>query len=185
MDRSRLQGNRGVAVDQSSGRESPEVARQADRGKDRLRLIGGLSSPGWVGAVVVPNVGQAPHLLQCEHGVQGMASSLDVLLATEEQHRASRVDDVLPPASGGDGKVDHGIDRVQSAVGDIEDDRLLAVRARGLHPAFAAESDTTPKASQMQLPKYWRPATSTMNGVGTAEKGLAIRSLVGSPGSRT
>ncbi len=32
-----------------------------------------------------------------------------------------------------------------------------------------------PNASQAQFPYHWRPPASTRNGVGTAEKGFAIR----------
>src|SRR3990170_6672305 len=84
-----------------SAAQVPERTRQPEVSEDRLGFIERLAPPRRAELVRIPDVRELP-----AHGgrhraapweITRPAPSVDVLLRPEEQHRASRVANILPP----------------------------------------------------------------------------------------
>jgi hypothetical protein len=89
----------------------PERAFQPDRFEDACHL-GGAGAPGFNGQpVAVPGDGQRPQLVErherAARQTVRLAPLVHGLFRPEEEHRGSRVNDVVPPVRGRNGEVDH------------------------------------------------------------------------------
>ena len=139
-----------------------------------------------VHAVVVPALRKRPHLIE-GHGLSRghcvpVAPALDALFRPEEEDRGSGKDDVGVPAAEWHGEVCDGLPP-DAGVRHCESGRLPRICEDGLDAGVGLEQGRDAEASQAQFAQYRHPLTCTRNGVGTPEKGQAIR-MVFAPGSR-
>src|SRR5262245_32864437 len=92
----------------ASLRNSPEIAAEPDAVEDRSVLLACVGLPPRVEAVVPPRfreMGELPDRDRCPLR-PAPEPAVDVLFRPEEVHRASGVDDVVPPVSRGDEAVE-------------------------------------------------------------------------------
>ena len=87
--------------------------------------------------------------------------AIDVLFRPEEIHRASGVDDVVPPLGCGDEAVEDECVVVRLSVSYLERDRLAAVgHDASIRPSLWKAAQM-PKASHAQLAYHHRPSAGT------------------------
>ena len=105
----------------------PERPGQSGTREHGLRFVERESPPASLEAPPVPRFRDRPHLLRREHRslaqAAALAPSMYMLFRPEEEHRASREDDVLPPARGGHGEVHDRIGRDECSVTNGEPER--------------------------------------------------------------
>src|SRR5580765_2052068 len=111
----------------SLAREPPERPRQSRALEHGLSLVGCEAPPASLEASPMPRFRDRPHLLRREHGAlpqtAPLTPSTHMLFRPEEEHRASREDDVLPPARGRDREVDDRVARREHTVANRESER--------------------------------------------------------------
>src|SRR5690349_12992119 len=90
--------------------QPPEVARQSQARKQRLRLLERWPPPVGPHLAAIPSLRQFPALRDRQGGPPRLrplrAPAADVFFAPEEQHGFSGEDDVIPPPARRQGKVD-------------------------------------------------------------------------------
>src|SRR4051812_41898621 len=82
--------------------QTPERGRESEAAKDGLRLLERAPAPRRLAAIFgVPDARQLPALRDRNHRAfveaPRRAPAINVFFRPEEEHRPSRVDDVLPP----------------------------------------------------------------------------------------
>src|SRR5687767_6851976 len=111
-------------VDARSAPKTPERTAQPRLGEQRFGFVDGGWSPGGLRLVAVPAVREPPRLIERDHGaaahVPRGAPAVDVLFIPEEQCRASREADVVPPPRRRHGEVHYSLGARQCAVADLE-----------------------------------------------------------------
>jgi hypothetical protein len=135
-------------MDSGCGPQPPEVAGQAKGREYGLGLLQRVSPPIGQELVPIPGVGQPPDLLQTQQLPPFMATliqpPLNVLLRTEELHRASREADVIPEVGSGYQEVRHSI-AVHPTFVDRYREPPAAIRTLGIYGPFAAEHRADPE----------------------------------------
>ncbi len=115
----------------------PEATRQAEPPEDRLVLLSSVRLPVRSQPVAVPGVRELADLSDRDRGTWLSFSQPgpEVLFRPEEIHRASREDDVVPPAFCGHQAVEGVVVADGALVLYVDDDRLSAIRAGSLDSA--------------------------------------------------
>ena len=103
---------------------SPTAARSCLQLVDRLGLE-------WFGqAIAVPALGECPHVIKRD----AFADVGPGFLRPKERDGASSSNDVVPPVTGSDAKVDISDCRDENAVADIQQERLIGVTPGRIDP---------------------------------------------------
>src|SRR5919106_2842939 len=155
--------------------KTPELAGQVEPVEDRLILLASVRTPVRCEAVAPPGVRE---LAQLGHGDRraGLACAepmLDALFRPEEIHRASREDDVVPPAGGADEAVEEQALVVGSPAAHRDRNRLAAVGARGLD--FAVDMERSADSERIPSAVRVPPAAGGMEAVGRGDGGERVR----------
>ena len=111
--------------------EPPERTDQPEVVEDRLVLLSRVRPPIGRQPVMPPRCSQLGELRDRDDGAS-LASGeppIDMAFRPEEQHRASRVADVVPPLRGRHEDVEHGAGVIGATVADADVERIAAVRA--------------------------------------------------------
>src|SRR5690349_16116155 len=89
----------------------PKITNESDVLKDRFRFVECVSSPIGFQSILEPSVSEIPSLLRRHRPAQRKRTrtgpSIHVLFVPEEQHRASREPDVVPPVPRRNSAVNH------------------------------------------------------------------------------
>ena len=164
----------------------PESRGQAHLTKELFRLGRTPTLVVDVHAVVVPALRKGPHLIE-GHGLTPghcvpAAPVLDALFRPEEEDRGSGEDDVGVPAGEWHGEVHDGLPP-DAGVRHCEGGRLPRIREDGLDAGVGLEQGRDAEGIPGAVCPVSASIDLTRNGVGTPEKGQAIR-MVFAPGSR-
>ena len=125
------------------GAQGPERTCQAEACRQCFRFFQGGAPPVRRHFVVVPSLRQLPGLVNGKRRASGLgplsAPEVDVLLGTEEQHRLSGKNDVLPPTFCRDREMDDPALGNGTPPTDFNRHPLAAIRARCLEPPVPLE----------------------------------------------
>ena len=126
----------GVAVIYLRSSQIPELAGQADVGKERFRFFERVTPPFRPQLIAIPGLSEPPSLFGSEHSTAAHltrgAPSIQMLFRPEEEHCASRKTNVVPPVIGRHRKMNDPLCAGELVARDFQLHRIAAITAGGI-----------------------------------------------------